>query len=102
MKEIEWYCPRCDKKSTQCVAGWVKYSFVRLDAPYYVCGDCKLAFVSRKLIRQSVRAWYAEKRYRTENVSFQTACKEFWNYIDKNVISDLKHFGYRIVRFKQK
>lgn len=58
-KILDFYCPRCRQKAEYCCASMIKYSFYRLDLPWYVCINCpkRKAGYSKAQIRGLVSKW---------------------------------------------
>lgn len=98
------YCPNCNKVIDPCFlfnSEFFKYSFSRLDLPYFLCGNCRLAYVDKKLIQKAVSDW--RKRTNAHKyISHKDAYKKALKFVEEQVRYLITHTGYeKIVRFNK-
>ena len=69
-------CPRCKKDlgpSWMCDNNFFSHSWRRLDLPYFLCGDCRVAFVDKLLLRDCISSWRKSEKGLTRRISFRDA-----------------------------
>ena len=97
----DFYCPRCGKLASFSEAVFSRsYAARRLGALYFFCGYCRLIFISKKLVRDTVSEWWhstgLDKKY---------PFKHFYNkvieYLYSTVLDYHIKIGYKLARFKK-
>lgn len=97
-------CPRCGKMlepSWMFDNSFFVYSWRRADLPYFLCGDCRVAFVDKRLLRACISTWRETEKGLPKRISFREACAK----AKKSVENTLHHYrdrvGYKIVLYKK-
>jgi len=100
IKKIAFSCPKCNKVIESSYISRIEFWF-KLDMPYFICSDCKFAFISMYLLGKSISDLREEY-----NTTKMEPYIDFYNRIKKDLIGLIeKHYiskcGYRWVRFKK-
>ncbi|MBI2121827.1 MAG: hypothetical protein HYT98_01775 [Candidatus Sungbacteria bacterium] len=98
-----FYCSRCNKPSTpNYTNGSREYANEAFVMSYFLCKNCRLIFISKRLLRKEVRAWW-----KRNNLKRQAPFKYFYEEAYKclygpEVLEYHKRIGYKLAHFKQK
>lgn len=94
-------CPRCKKPAhVHETRGQRNFVVETLVTPYFLCPDCRLIFISRKLVRIAVSEWWrGNKLKRTAPLRYFYG--QAIKYLYESVLNCHKRVGYRLARFKK-
>ena len=102
-KEYLYFCPECDRaKDPAYIIGIRSYSARRWDLPYFMCGDCRLIYVDKSLIRKTVRAYLDDIKGQKYLPSFPVIYKDMIGHLRKAVKYYCTTAGYKLAKFKKK
>ena len=98
----KFYCPRCGKPAAvHQTLGGREYTAEALRTPYFLCGECRLIFISKKIVRKTVSEWWHGNKLRRF-----AKLKYFYDgaieYLYGCVLDYHKKIGYKPTRFKSK
>ena len=96
----QFYCPRCDKPASVHETLRRDFAAQALRTPYFLCGTCRLMFISRQLVKKAVSAWWHGNKSARE-VPFKYFYDESIKYLYGTVLDYHRGIGYRLVRFKK-
>ena len=91
------YCPKCKKTISPDYASdrcFLQYSWVRLELPYFFCGDCRLASIDKTLIQKTVSEWRKNTNAR-KTISHKDAYQKALKFIKETVQY------HKVVRFNK-
>ena len=101
MKEWIYRCPECGKaKDPYYVIGSRNYSMRRWELPYFMCGECRLIYVDKSLIRKIVRELFNEIKGQ-KPASYKEVCKEMFECLDNVTKYYCISAGYKSATFKK-
>ena len=101
LASYDLYCPRCNKlASVNETLSRREYTAQVLRTPYFLCGECRLMFISRQLVKNAVSAWWHGNKSARE-VPFKYFYDESIKYLYGTVLDYHRGIGYRLVRFKK-
>ncbi len=56
--DVKFYCPRCNKPgSVHETLQNRNYAIQALRLPYFLCGECRLIFISKRLVIKTISEW---------------------------------------------
>lgn len=96
-----FYCPRCGKLASINETLRRDYAAQALRTPYFLCGDCRLIFISRQLVRKTVNEWWHGNRSAQE-IPFKYFYDESIKYLYVAVLGYYQTIGYNLTRFIKK
>jgi hypothetical protein len=97
----EYICPLCGKSAERNeMIGNRKHTVSIYVVPYFICGACRLLYISKRLIRESMHSWWVMVKLK-EQVPFKCVYKEAIETLENIVVKSLKEIGYRMARFKK-
>lgn len=100
MPELDFFCPKCGKKREPSWACLItNYSIQRLDLPYFLCGDCRLMHIDKRLLRNIVSHWRKNSKY-AQTFPFKRIYAEVAEYMEE-VIRTMEKIGYRQKRVRK-
>jgi len=96
-------CPKCESaKTPEWVIGTMSYSAQRLDVPYFMCGDCRLIYVDKAILRRAVSEWrnngLVSKR---STPPYKKLCEEMFGVVNRVVEYYCRTAGYKRCRFRK-
>lgn len=92
------YCPKCLKKASFFSPMFIRYSVYRLQLPIFCCSSCRLIYIDKPIIRDTISEW--RKHGAARHMSLDSLYKEFIGEIKKIVDTDLvPRLGYKKKRF---
>ncbi len=95
-------CPKCNEEKTpEWIIGTRRYSMYRLDVPYFMCGECRVIYVSKSTVRKAISEWRNELSSRKHLPSYENLCKEMMTVLNKAIDYYCQTAGYRRARFKK-
>ena len=97
----QFYCPRCHKPVSIHETIRRDYAAQALRTPYFLCGECRLMFISRQLVRRVVSKWWHRNKLARE-APFKYFYTEAIKYLYGTVLSYHQGIGYKLVRFKKR
>jgi len=77
------------------------YSWARLELPYFLCGNCRTAYVDRALVQNAVSLWRKTSRA-DKSISHKKACELAQNSLGESMRYKVEKLGYEIVRYYKK
>lgn len=99
-EENQFYCPSCGKLASANQTLCRKYSFEALRTSYFLCGKCRLFFISKKLVRKEVSEWWRRNKAR-QKIPFKYFYNESIKYLTETVWDYHKNIGYKLAYFKK-
>ncbi|MDO8560798.1 MAG: hypothetical protein Q7R91_01115 [bacterium] len=100
-ERFQFYCPRCDKSASVHETLRRDYAAQALRTPYFLCGECRLMFISKQLVRKVVSEWWHGNKSARE-ASFKYFYDESMKYLYGTVLSYHQGVGYKLARFKKR
>lgn len=98
---VQFCCPSCNKPASQCdTLDRREFSAEALTTPYFLCGECRLMFISKQLVRRAVSEWW-HRAHRARQIPFNYFYHRAIKYLYGEVLSYHKGIGYRLTRFKK-
>ncbi|MDP1688661.1 MAG: hypothetical protein Q8L47_00840 [bacterium] len=104
MKKNEIYdyiCPHCKKIASVHRTLNKTYAAQSLRIPYFLCGECRLIYISRSLLKETVREWWIWNKKILGNSTLKYFYNESIKYLFGPVLKYHKGIGYREARFKK-
>ncbi len=95
-------CPDCGKEATanELVMDR-KHGPQALTSTYFSCADCRLMFVSRRLIRAEISCERKGSEH-FRKVPLSVLCGEVYRFVEESIVPYYKKIGYRLVRFRMR
>jgi hypothetical protein len=78
-----------------------EYSVRALYLPYFMCGRCRLIYIDKNTIRQSISAW-RDAASGPKNIPYEELYKEMMRNLEEVVEYYCRTAGYKRARFKRK
>jgi len=102
------HCPKCNKEAELAIACDINHCFLlcqnlastkRLDLPYFLCSDCRLAYIDRERIKRIIKMEMEELTpSKSKKVSYQDAYQKITKFLEEII----KDNGYKkITRFNK-
>jgi len=98
----QYYCPRCKKRARfEQTVGDRKYSMEALRMSYFLCGECRLIFMSKRLTKSEIKEWW-ERNKLEKTAPLNYFYSEALAYLYGPVLSLYKKTGYKRMRFEKR
>jgi len=97
-------CPNCGKEleiSWMFDNSFFDYSWRRADLPFFLCGDCRVAFIDKKLLLLSVSTWRNGEKALSKRISFRDAHQKAKESLDETLKYYVENVGYKIIPYKK-
>jgi len=102
------YCPKCDKEADIAIACSLEHHFLpylnlatgkRLDLPYFLCGNCRLAYIDTGRLKEIIRMEIEELPHsKKKEVSRKQAYQESIEFLERII----EKIGYKkVARFNK-
>lgn len=98
----EYVCPGCKKIASKHNTLNRSYAVQSLRIPYFLCGDCRLIYISKSLLKQTVREWWVWNKKILGTNTLNYFYNESIKYLFGPVLEYHKGIGYREARFIKK
>lgn len=98
---IQFHCPRCNKLASENnTYSRRNFATEALSTPYFLCGKCRLIFISNELVRRVVSDWWHRNKS-AQQMPFEYFYDKSIEYLYGTVLDYYKRISYRLTRFKK-
>lgn len=93
-------CPKCGQVKTPQNGPIIRYSSIRLELPYFMCGECRLIYVDKIILRREISIW-RKRSPSTKSIRYEELCKEMAETLNEIIEYYCQNIGYRRAKFKK-
>ena len=99
---IQFYCHNCLKLASEHNTLIRRdYAIEALRTPYFLCGEYRLIFISRQLVRNVVSEWWHRNKSAQE-IPLKYFYDKSIEYLFGPILNYHKSIGYKLARFKKR